>query len=288
MTPDEALDTLPGNDLLAFLPVGVGQTGPREDIMPKGDPDYWKKTHEPLNLELQSVVAGSWADQPPIADLQLQFIPHYAGKHCLESVRISRLANEGGAHAVAVGLLRDAVEALSLVALGISHDPDKVRLLSQWNEERLSAGDLRKHLEAKVWPQVFITGLWGESWDSFWASLARSVQPYAHFSPLRMRWHQHVQIIDGKWHIWINHPSSAFEIYRAARLVAFQLLIFWAFAELVCAFDAAPRYQLSRLTSLAGGARQWLSTNYVFFQGEKWEVQLIPFVYPTGSQYWDQ
>jgi hypothetical protein len=103
-----------------------------------------------------------------------------------------------------------------------------------------------------------------------------------------MRWHQHVQIIDGEWHIWINHPSGDFEIYRGARVVAFQLLIFWAFAELVCTFNAAPRDQISRLTSLADDARQWLSTNEVFFQGEKWEVQLMPFVYPTGSQYWNQ
>jgi len=256
--------------------------------MPKGDPDYWKKTHEPLNLELQSIVRSAWADHPPVDDLQLQFIPHYAGKHCLEVVRLSRLANEGGAHAVAVGLLRDAVEALSLVALGISHDSDKVSLLNQWNEDRLNPGELRKHLEAKVWPQVSITGLWGESWDSFWESFARSVQPYAHFTPLRMRWHQHMQIIDGKWHLWINHPSGDFEVYRGARVVAFQLLIFWVFAELVCVFDAAPRSQISRLTSLAGDARQWLSTNEVFFQGEKWQVQLMPFVYPNGSQNWNQ
>ena len=70
--------------------------------MPKGDPDYWRTKREPLNLELQSVVRGCWADQPPVVDLQLQYIPHYAGKHCLESVRLSRLANEGGAHAVAI------------------------------------------------------------------------------------------------------------------------------------------------------------------------------------------
>jgi len=220
--------------------------------------------------------------------LQLRYIPHYAGKHCLQSIRLSRLANEGGAHAVAVCLLRDAVEALSLVALGISQDPDKVRLLNQWNEERLSAGELRKHLEAKVWPQVGIKGLWGESWDLFWASLALSVQPYAHFSPLRMRWHQHVQIIDGRLHIWINHPSGDFELYSGARVSAFQLLVFWAFAELVCAFNAATRNQLLRLTSFASDARQWLSTNEVFFQWEKWEVQLMPFVYPTGIQYWSQ
>lgn len=102
-----------------------------------------------------------------------------------------------------------------------------------------------------------------------------------------MRWHQHVQIIDGKWHVWINHPSGDFDIYRGARISAFQLLVFWAFAEIVCAFDAAPAEQLPRLSSHAEQARQWLSTNKVFFQDEKWEVQLIPFVYPTESQYWN-
>lgn len=75
-------------------------------MAPKGDPEYWQKTHEPLNLELQVVVHQSCVDRPPLADLQLQFIPHYAGKHCLESVRLSRLANEGGAHAVAPAWVR--------------------------------------------------------------------------------------------------------------------------------------------------------------------------------------
>lgn len=256
--------------------------------MPKGDPDYWAKTHEPLNLQLQAVVRGFWVNQPPVANMQLQFIPYYAGKHCLESVRLSRLANEGGAHAVAVGLLRDAVEALSVVALGISNDLDKVKLLNRWNEDKLNPGELRKHLEKTVWQQVSIKGLWGESWACFWKSLASSVQPYAHFSPLRMRWHQHIQIIDGKEHLWINHPSGDFEPYRAARVVAFQLLVFWAFSELVCAFDAAPRNQLSQINSLADEARQWLSTNEVFFQGEKWDVQLMPFIYPTEPQYWNE
>lgn len=255
--------------------------------MPKGDPEYWQRTHEPLNLELQRVVRESWANQPPVADLQLQFIPHYAGKHCLESVRLSRLANEGGAHAVAVGLLRDAVEALSLVAVGICSDPEKVRVLSQWNDDKLSAGGIRQYLEGRVWPTLTILGLWGESWASFWESLARSVQPYAHFSPLRMRWHQHVQIINGKWHFWINNPTGDFELYRGARISAFQLLVFWAFAEIVCAFAAAPAAELSQLTPMAEDARRWLSTNEVFFQGEKWDVQLMPFVYPTDARYWN-
>jgi len=250
-------------------------------------PDYWQKTHEPLNLELEAVVRQSWVNQPPIAELELQFIPHYAGKHTLQSVRLSRLANEGGAHAIAVGLLRDAVEALSLVALAISHDSENVKFLNQWNEEKLSSGEVRQVLDTRVWPNAALSGLWGESWISFWASLARAVQPYAHFSPLRMRWHQRIQIIDGKWHVWINHPSGDFEPYRAARISAFQLLVFWSFAEVVCAFGAAPGDQIFNLKSLADQARRWLSTNQVFFQGEKWDVQLMPFVYPIGTQYWD-
>ena len=254
----------------------------------RGDSEYWRKTHEPLNLELQLVVRQAWANQPPVSDLQLQFVPYYAGKHCLETIRLSRLANEGGAHAVAVGLLRDAVEALSLVAVGICHDGEKLRILNEWNEEKQSAGDVRKYLERTVWPTVSISGLWGERWSDFWASLARAVQPYSHVSPLRLRWHQHVEIIDGKWHVWINHLAGDFELYRAARIGAFQLVLLWAFAEIVCAFAAAPAAHLSQLRTLANNARQWLSKNEVFFHGENWEVQLIPFVYPTSPRYWGQ
>ena len=271
------------------LPVQREGSQPRiAHVVSRGNPQYWGETHEPLNVELQRVVRQAWVDRPPITDLQLQFIPHYAGKHCLESIRLSRLANGGGAHAVAVGLLRDAVEALSLVALGICHDGAKLRILSEWNEEKRSAGEVRKYLEEVVWPTLGISGLWGEQWSAFWASIARAVQPYAHVSPLRLRWHQHVEIIDGRWHVWINHPAGDFEMYRAARIGALQLLLFWAFAEIVCAFAADTEAHLSRLRTLADVARHWLSKNEVFFHGENWEGQLMPFVYPTDARYWGQ
>ena len=77
-------------------------------------------------------------------------------------------------------------------------------------------------------------------------------------------------------------------MYRAARIGAFQLLLFWAFAEIVCAFAADAEAHLPRLRTLAGDARHWLSKNEVFFHGENWEVQLMPFVYPTDARYWGQ
>ncbi len=84
-------------------------------------------------------------------------------------------------------------------------------------------------------------------------------------------------------HLWINHPSGDGQLYRGARVSAFQLLIFWAFAEIVVALGAAPPEQLLRLKLLAREAREWLSKNEVFFQGEKWKIQLMPFVYPTNG-----
>jgi len=151
--------------------------------MQNGHPQYWANHHEPLHIALLRVVRGFWCDSPPVNDLQLQFTAHYAGKHCLESVVVSRLANEGGAHAVAVGLLRNAVESLTLVAISICNHPDKIAVLQKWNEEKIAHGQLRQILERDVRPSTPLKGLWNQTWIEFWASLARAVQPYAHFSP---------------------------------------------------------------------------------------------------------
>jgi hypothetical protein len=245
-----------------------------------GDPHYWTKHHEPLHLALLSIVRKEWANSPPINDLQLQFVAHYAGKHCLESVVIARLANEGGAHAVAVGLLRNAVESLSVVAMAISNYPEKVKMLERWNTEKVSPGKLREALETHVWPKVDLKGLWNQTWSDFWRSLARAVQPYAHFSPPLMRWHQRAEMKNDKFHLWINHPEGDFEQYRADRIATFQLLIFWVFAEMVCAFGAAPQFDIDNLRALSNLSKLKLSTSEVFFSGKDWEVQLLPFVFP--------
>jgi hypothetical protein len=247
---------------------------------------YWEQTHEPLNLLLEKIVRSEWVSEPPLDGLQLHFIPHYAGKHCLQSVRLSRLGNEGGAHAVAVGLLRDGVEALSVVALALSPLPRKLQVLGDWEKDKLTPGQVRQVLEKEVWPLVTLNGIWGERWGQFWQDLAAAVQPYAHFTAARMRWHQHIEMIGGKPHLWINHPNGDFELYRGSRIVAFQLLIFWSFAEIVLAFRGAAAASLVQLKVLADQAKEWLSKNEVFFSGEHWSVQLSPFVYATDPNYW--
>ncbi len=250
----------------------------------QGDPHYWQKNHGPMHVCLLRVVRESWANNPPIKNLQLQFLPHWAGKHCLESVVISRLANEAGGHAIAVGLLRHSVEALSVVAMGISSWSQKVKTLEKWEKEKLSQGALRRSLEQDVWPTTGLRGLWGESWSQFWRNLCKAVQPYAHFSPPLMRWHQRAEMKGDKFLFWVNHPEGDFEQYRADRIATFQLLVLWAFGELVNAFQAAPEPELESLIKLVNAIRLQLSVAPVFFHGENWEVQLLPFVFPRDHK----
>lgn len=250
-----------------------------------GDPLYWAKHFEPLHIALLRIVRGYWGQNPPVSDLQLQFTAHYAGKHCLESVVVSRLANEAGAHATAVGLLRHAVEALDIVAISICHHLDKVAILQRWDDEKISQGDIRRILEEDVWPMTPLKGLWNQSWADFWKSLSKAVQPYAHFSPPLMRWHQKVEELGDKLVFWINDPRGDAEQFKADRIAYFQLLVFWAFAEIVRAFRAAPDADLDSLTTLADSSRQKLASSPTFFTGGSWDTQLLPFVWLKNERY---
>jgi len=175
------------------------------------------------------------------------------------------------------------MEALSVVAMGISDCQDKVGILQKWEKEQLSQGEIRRALEQHVWATTELRGLWDESWSHFWRDLCGAVQPYAHFSPPLMRWHQRTEMRNGKFYLWVNHPEGGFEQYRADRIATFQLLVLWAFAELVCEFRAAPSDDIERLKEHAHLARQKLSKAPVFFHGENWGIQLLPFVFPKDG-----
>jgi hypothetical protein len=168
--------------------------------------------------------------------------------------------------------------------MGISPYEHKVALLEKWEKEKKSQGEIRRALEQHVWPQVPIQGLWGESWSDFWRDLSGAVQPYAHFSPPLMRWHQRAEMKGDKFYFWVNHPSGDFEQYRGDRIATFQLLVLWTFAELVCVFRAAPEPELGVLMDLVNRTKPGLAKAPVFFQKEKWSIQLLPFVFPRKAE----
>lgn len=98
-----------------------------------------------------------------------------------------------------------------------------------------------------------------------------------------MRWHQRAEMHEGEFLLWINYPEGDYEQYRADRIATFQLLVFWAFAEIICAFDAAPKVDLQTLSTIADSARTQLESAPIFFSGEKWDIQLILFIFPKND-----
>lgn len=59
--------------------------------------------------------------------------------------------------------------------------------LAKWQEDRISAGQLRKWLQENVW-QSYGQGLWAESWSLFMREFAGAVQPYAHYGRSLSQW----------------------------------------------------------------------------------------------------
>jgi hypothetical protein len=86
-----------------------------------------------------------------------------------------------------MALLRQCVEALTIVDVGLQPHEFATDVLLSWVEDRLTQGQIRKKLEAERWPQ-YGCGLWQESWGEYFGNLARAVQPYAHYSRTLMGW----------------------------------------------------------------------------------------------------
>jgi hypothetical protein len=90
-------------------------------------------------------------------------------------------------HANALALMRQCVEAMSVIELGICGHPGAEAVLLKWDSDQLSSGKLRAWLQAHVWPR-YGTGLWAEPWSIFMHEFSAAVQPYAHYSRNLAQW----------------------------------------------------------------------------------------------------
>ena len=89
--------------------------------------------------------------------------------HFLQCLQTSQFANVKEFYSVAMGLLRQCVESLSIVELGLVNEPQAVRIQKLW-EDGKQVGEVRRWLEVNVWPR-YGSGLWNEPWrEYFWES----------------------------------------------------------------------------------------------------------------------
>jgi hypothetical protein len=207
-------------------------------------------------------------------DFHVTQLPTLSLFHLAHSLQTSIEANREGRHAVALSLLRHAVEAITIVELGVVANDFAYRLLQDWGSGRKSQGELRRALEQRVWPS-YGTGLWNEPWAEFFGGLARAVQPYAHCSPELIQWNL-AALGDGTTGPFVA-GAGMYDPMKASRLTLFHVLVTWTLGRILCANPNREGWLVSRNEVQALGAA--LLKSGLLIEGENWPVQLWPHMF---------
>jgi hypothetical protein len=226
----------------------------------------------------------------PIAVGGLSLLALYHLNGCLSA---SMSANEQGRHSVAVCLLRHCVEALSVIEVGLQETAFAGPLLREWDEGRVSQGQLRARLEKTTWPR-YGSGLWDEPWPEFYANLARAVQPYAHYTPELSGWQMAIEPgashhADGRMLVLMRVGPTAYEPVKASRLTLMHVLVVWTLARLLV-FTGGKETDVGvkRLDDVSKEVGPALAKSKLLFRRKDWAEELAPFVmFRPGASWLD-
>ena len=156
--------------------------------------------------------------------------------HLAQCAEVLGAANKKGRHALAIGLVRQCVESLSIIEAGMLPPAEGAVLLQKWLDDKLSLGALRAELEKTAWGR-YGPGLWSEPWSEFFGQFAKAVQPYAHYTPLLMGWQfaapPDSSPKDGQMLIALG--PETYDPLKASRVTLLQCLLFWALARILVA-----------------------------------------------------
>ena len=210
-------------------------------MKPRGqNPPAWLR---PGNRLLWPILrrARAAVDERKSGDLSLDFIPSSAVIHLIDCLQTSIETNVKGRHAVAISLVRQCVEALTLVEIGLQQPAYRNPILHDWRDQSKKPGELRKILERDVWP-TYGTGLWKESWAEFAGEFARAVQPYAHYTQLLQGWQLAVASgnklhrgQDGHYIFIAKLGINTYDPVKATRITLLHCLLVWVVARILAA-----------------------------------------------------
>jgi hypothetical protein len=107
----------------------------------------WFSFAEKANPETMKRIAASVSTVP--FSLRIKSLPTQAHWFALDSLLLANRANREGMHANALALIRQCIEAISVIEVGLCGHPDSETVLLQRDEDRRTPGDLRKWLSQK-------------------------------------------------------------------------------------------------------------------------------------------
>jgi len=225
-------------------------------------------------------------DHLNLLNLQVKPIPYMSVCHLNACFSLSIDSNKKGWHSAAICLLRQCVETLTIIEIGLQNAKYAEPLLLAWAEGRKSHGELRKSLEEDVWPS-YGTGLWDEPWSKYFGNLARAVQPYAHYSPEVQGW-QWVNVMQlGENSFLMGIGPQTYDDLKASRITLLHMLVGWTLARILLESNRSDPINQSkhRIVELGNA----LAQSKLLFKGEDWATQLIPHMwFRQGHSYRDE
>jgi len=227
---------------------------------------------EYFNINLQEI--------SHIEDPHLTMMPYCASLHWYAAIESSIDANLQGRHAIAVCLIRQCLEAQSLVALGLVKSKNSEQKLRQWNSGKITHGEIRRYLEQKVWPHFQSKGLWGEEWSDYYATINRAVQEYAHYTPSLMGWQWRDICPADEPHTRMMAISiAAYDSIKASRITAFHSILVWTMGKIISIFRLSNSNILNVLEEKTYLLESGLAKCNLLWPKSNWEAQFAPHMF---------
>jgi hypothetical protein len=213
-------------------------------------------------------------------NIHVEMMPFMALLHLEASVRASLWAENQGYRSIGISVLRQCVEALTLIDLGLQPHEYNTPVFLAWEQGKKSHGQIRAQLEADVWPRYGV-GLWNEPWAEFFGKLARAVQAYAHYSPELMRWQVFlpnqtpVPSDDGTLLLLAKVSHGEPDPVKSYRIYLMNALVMWTLGRLLLA-NSPPHAEFEDKLQALGKA---LGESQLLFKNRDWNEEL------TGNMF---
>lgn len=216
----------------------------RPDWFLKGDDLLWKTLH----------VAHSKTGQ--IEEPALRVPTECASIYLINTLKASVDLNREGKHSIAIALLRQCTESVTVLELGLIDKSVGRDLIAGWKDGSKSQGNLRQELEAKIW-RDYGSGLWEEPWTDYFGDLARAVNPYAHYTPKLQGWQMVVpegmplfKTDSGMLKSYMTYGFESYDASKATRITLLHILISWTVGRLVIENGGDEKLETGKIESL--------------------------------------
>lgn len=218
--------------------------------------------------------------------IHLSYIPYLALHHLFNCLYASIVVNQKGQHSVAVCLIRQAVETLTLIDLGLQDDTYRLPLLEAWESGKKTQGEIRKALEHDIWPK-YGHGLWDESWSEYFSNLAKAVQPYAHYSPDLMGWQMAFVAHEGENSFAVAAGPKTYDPIKATRVTLLHSLCAWTLGRLLT--ENSNVLEVVQFKTMLSQLRKYLGASKLLFKNKNWADELAPHViFKPGCDWRDE